>query len=308
MTSSTTIPTDQTPHRPWWLPSYRMKLGLAGVAFVLPALIFFAIFAFWPMLNAFYLSLFNYDMLTEKVWVGLSQYTNLFESATFRNSIRTTAIYAVSVSVPIWALSLFLAIMLNQKIRFRTFFRAIFFSPVIMPLVVLAIIWAFLYHPYGAFNSVIMSPFTDRYIPWLRSPQHAMIAVTIMAVWRATGYYSIIFLAGLQNIPREYYEAASIDGANNIQEFINITWPLLKPTTLFVVIVSVINALRHFDAIWIMTGGGPGDSTRILTVLIYETGLVFLRMGRASAMSVVLFLIIMTFTIIQLRFFRGEVN
>lgn len=308
MTISTSIPTDKAHRRTWWALSYRTKLGLAGFLFVLPALAFFVIFAFWPMLNAFYLSLFNYDMLTDKVWVGLSQYTNLFESATFRNSLKTTALYAISVSVPIWILSLFLAILLNQKIRLRTLFRAVFFSPVIMPLVVLAIIWTFLYHPYGAFNSIIMSPFTTKLIPWLRSPQYALTAVTIMAVWRATGYYAIIFLAGLQNIPREFYEAARIDGANGVQEFIHITWPLLKPTTLFVVIVSMINALRHFDAIWIMTGGGPGDATRILTVLIYETGLVFLRMGRASAMSVVLFLFIMTFTIVQLRFFRAEVN
>lgn len=308
MADTASVSANLSHRRPWWALRYHQKLAITGFLFILPALAFFAVFAFWPMLNAFYLSLFDYDMLTPKEWVGISQYTDLFASDTFRNSLKTTIVYAFAVSIPIWILSLGIAILLNQKIHIRTFFRAVFFSPVVMPLIVLAIIWTFLYHPYGAFNSIVMSPFTDKYIPWLKSPQYALIAVSIMAIWRATGYYAVIFLAGLQNIPREFYEAASIDGANSWQLFRNITWPLLKPTTLFVVIVSVINALRHFDAIWVMTGGGPGDATRVLSVLIYETGLVFLRMGRASAMSVVLFLFIMIFTVFQLRLFRGEVN
>lgn len=286
---------------------YRLRLSLTGVLFILPALIYFSVFAFWPMINAFHLSLHEYDLLSEKRYVGFQQYERLFRSQPFLNSVKTTALYAFGVSAPIWGLSMFLALLLNQSIRLRTFFRTVFFAPIVMPLVVLAIVWTLLYHPFGPINSVILAPFTNnQMIPWLNSNQYALLAVIIMAIWRATGYYAVIFLAGLQNIPTEYYEAARIDGAGTMQIFRFITWPLLRPTTLFVVVVSLINALRHFDAIWIMTGGGPGDATTVLSVLIYETGWVFLEMGRASAMSVILFLFAMGFTIVQLRLFRSN--
>jgi multiple sugar transport system permease protein len=290
--------------------TYRTRLAWTGFLFVLPAMVFFAIFAFWPMINAFYLSLFEYDMLTPKEFIGLGNYQDLLESTPFLNSLKTTAIYAFGVSIPIWVLSLLTAMLLNQKLRLRSLFRAVFFSPMVMPLVVLAVIWSLLYHPFGPINSVILSPFIKiGDLPaWLKSANHALIAVIIMAIWRATGYYAVVFLAGLQNIPNEYYEAAKLDGASAWAVFWNITWPLLRPTTLFVVVVSIINALRHFDAIWVMTGGGPGDATRVLAVLIYETGLSFFKMGKASAMSIVLFIFVMGFTIIQLRLFRSEVN
>jgi multiple sugar transport system permease protein len=286
--------------------TYRWRLSLTGALFILPALAYFALFAFWPMINAFYLSLHEYDLLSDKRWIGLANYQSLLNSPTFLSSLKTTAFYAFGVSVPIWVLSMILALLLNQNIRFRTFFRTIFFAPIVMPLVVLAIIWTLLYHPFGPINSVLLAPFTNQTIPWLNSSQHALLAVIIMAVWRAAGYYAVIFLAGLQNIPNEYYEAARIDGAGTWNLFARITWPLLRPTTLFVVVISIINALRHFDAIWIMTQGGPGDATRVLSVLIYETGWVFFQMGKASAMSVVLFVIAMGFTIIQLRLFRSN--
>jgi ABC-type sugar transport system permease subunit len=288
--------------------TYRNRLSVTGFLFVLPVLLYFAIFAFWPMINAFYLSLFNYDMLTPKEFIGLENYQSLLDSPTFLSSLKTTAIYAFGVSIPLWFFSLITAMLLNQKLRLRTLFRAIFFSPMVMPLVILAVIWSLLYHPFGPINSVILSIFTKDLPAWLKSGQHALLAVIIMAIWRATGYYAVVFLAGLQNVPNEFYEAAKLDGASGWAVFWNITWPLLRPTTLFVVVVSIINALRHFDAIWVMTGGGPGDATRVLAVLIYETGLTFLKMGKASAMSVVLFVFVMMFTVIQLRLFRSEVN
>jgi ABC-type sugar transport system permease subunit len=286
--------------------TYHTRQSLVGFLFLLPALIFFSVFAFWPMLNAAYLSLFDYDLLTPKQWVGLAQYQEVLTSATFLNSVKVTLVYALGVSVPIWVLSLLLAMFLNQNIRFRTFFRSVFFSPIVMPLIVLAIIWSLIYHPSGPFNSVILGPFGTPAIPWLNSTQHALPAVIIMAIWRAMGYYAVIFLAGLQTIPNEFYEAAKLDGAGQLDLFRWITWPLLRPTTLFVVIISFINALRHFDAIMVMTGGGPADATRVLAVLIYQTGLVFLRMGEAAAMSVLLFLGVLVFTLIQLRLFRSE--
>lgn len=288
-----------------WL-TYGRRLGFTGFFFVLPALIYFTLFAFYPMLNSIRLSFYSYNLLSPPRWIGFGNYEFLFGSRQFIESLGTTIVYAFGISVPIWVLSMILALMLNQNIRLRTFFRTVFFAPIVMPLVVLAIIWTLLYHPFGPINTVLLAPFTNQTIPWLNSNQHALLAVIILAIWRATGYYGVIYLAGLQNIPNEYYEAARLDGANNWQLFRFITFPLLRPTTLFVVVVSIINALRHFDVIWIMTGGGPGDATRVLSVLIYETGWIFLRMGRAAAMSVILFLLALAFTVVQMWFFRTQ--
>jgi multiple sugar transport system permease protein len=301
---SRALPTS-VPRRTVWL-TYRRRLALTGFLFVLPALLYFAVFAFYPMLNAFWLSLHDFDLLTPPRWVGLRQYELLFRNPAFLSALKTTAIYTFGVSVPVWVLSMGLALLLNQNIRFRTFWRSVIFAPIVMPLVVLAVIWTLLYHPFGPINSVVLAPFIKGSIPWLNSNQHALLAVIILAVWRATGYYAVIFLAGLQGIPNDYYEAARLDGAGTWALFRYITFPLLKPTTLFVVVISIINAMRHFDVIWIMTGGGPGDATHVLSVLIYETGWIFLRMGRASAMSVILFLVALVFTIIQLRLFRAN--
>lgn len=290
----------------WVNLTYRRRLALTGILFILPALLYFAVFAFVPMLSAFYHSLFNFDLfdIGNKTFVGLRQFERLLRNTTFLNSLRTTAFYAFGVSIPIWILSLLLALLLNQNIRFRTFFRTVFFAPIVMPLVVLAVIWTLLYHPAGPINSFLLSPFLTQTIPWLNRENTALLAVIIMAVWRATGYYGVIFLAGLQAIPNEFYEAARLDGAGTWALFRWITFPLLRPTTVFVVVVSIINALRHFDAIWIMTGGGPGNATRVLSVLIYETGLVNYALGVASAMSVILFLLALAFTVVQLRLFR----
>lgn len=294
----------RTASRSRWHWPYHRRLGFIGFLFILPAMLYFTAFAFYPMANAFWLSLHDYDLLSPPRWAGLRNYEFLMNSTPFMNSLRTTAIYAFGISVPIWIISLVLALILNQNIRFRTFFRTVFFAPIVMPLVVLAVIWTLLYHPFGPINSVVMAPLFNQTIPWLNSNQHALLAVVILAIWRAAGYYGVIFLAGLQSIPNEFYEAARLDGAGSWSLFRFITFPLLRPTTLFVVVVSIINALRHFDVIWIMTGGGPGDATRVLSVLIYETGWGFLRMGRASAMSVVLFSIALIFTVVQLRLLR----
>lgn len=286
--------------------TYQQRLSLTGFAFVLPALVFFAVFAFWPMLNAFYLSFFRYDLLSAPQWTGLANYVELANSSTFLHSLRLTGIYAIGYCVPIWVLALGLSLILNQPIRLRGFFRTVYFAPIVMPLVVLSVIWVLLYNTMGPINMSFTRPLFNKVIPWLSSQQYALPAVLVMAIWRATGYYAVIFLAGLQDIPREYYEAARLDGAGIWATFRHITWPLLKPTTAFVVIVSFISAIRHFDAIWVMTRGGPADATRILAVLIYETGWQFFRMGRAAAMSVVLFAAVLGLTIVQLRLLREE--
>jgi ABC-type sugar transport system permease subunit len=296
-----------TGRRTWWNGfSYQNRLSLTGFVFVLPALLYFAVFAFWPMLNALYLSFFRYDLLSPPEWVGPANYADLASSATFLNSLWLTGIYALGYLGPVLVLSLGLGMLLNLPIRFRTFFRTVYFAPIVMPLVVLSVIWTLLYTAMGPINIGFVQPLIGKVIPWLSMERYALPAVLIMAVWRAAGYYAVIFLVGLQNIPREYYEAARLDGAGTLARFRHITWPLLKPTTAFVVVLSFISAIRHFDAIWIMTRGGPVDATRILVVLIYETGWQFFKMGKAAAMSAILFVCVLALTVVQLRLFREE--
>src|SRR5208283_4861944 len=180
------------------------------------------------------------------------------------------------------------------------------FMPVVMPAVVMAVVWTFMYHQDGVINT-ILGWFGIGPVPWLRSSATALWAVILIGIWRATPYYMVIFLAGLQAIPTESYEAAEIDGASRWSVFWDITLPLLKPTTLLVMVMTVIVAMKVFAVPMIMTGGGPSDSTRVLPLFIYQTAFEFLDMGRAAAMSVFLFVAVMLFSVAQIRIFtRGE--
>jgi ABC-type sugar transport system permease subunit len=197
-------------------------------------------------------------------------------------------------------------VLFNREILAKNLFRSAAFMPVVMPAVVNAVVWTFMYHQDGVVNT-ILGWFGVDPIPWLRSSSTALWAVILIGIWRATPYYMVIFLAGLQAIPSEYYEAAQIDGASDWNAFWKITLPLLKPTTLLVMVMSVIVAMKVFAVPLIMTGGGPAGSTRVLPLFIYQTAFEFFDMGRAAAMSMFLFVAVMLFSVIQIRLFtRGE--
>ncbi|MCL4488648.1 MAG: sugar ABC transporter permease [Chloroflexi bacterium] len=282
------------------------KQALFGYAILLPAIAVIIFFRFFPMAQAFYISLTSYDLLSPPRFIGLANFADLVQDPTFLNSVQVSVAYVVFSVVPVWVLSLGLAMLFNRSIRAKNWFRAAAFMPVVMPAVVNAVVWTFMYQQDGVVNT-ILGWFGVDPIPWLRSSAWALWAVIIIGIWRATPYYMVIFLAGLQAIPEEYYEAAQIDGANAWQQFRGITLPLLQPTTMLVVVMSVIVALKVFAVPMIMTGGGPADATRVLPLFIYQTAFEFFKMGRAAAMSVFLFIAMMVFTIFQIRLFsRGE--
>ncbi len=282
------------------------KQALFGYAILLPAIAVIIFFRFFPMAQAFYISLTSYDLLSPPRFIGLANFADLVQDPTFLNSVQVSVAYVVFSVVPVWVLSLGLAMLFNRSIRAKNWFRAAAFMPVVMPAVVNAVVWTFMYQQDGVVNT-ILGWFGLDPIPWLRSSAWALWAVIIIGIWRATPYYMVIFLAGLQAIPEEYYEAAQIDGANAWQQFRGITLPLLQPTTMLVVVMSVIVALKVFAVPMIMTGGGPADATRVLPLFIYQTAFEFFKMGRAAAMSVFLFIAMMVFTIFQIRLFsRGE--
>jgi multiple sugar transport system permease protein len=289
-----------------------MRLGLSSkqalfaYAIILPTLAILAIFRFLPMLEAFYLSLTQYDLVHPPKYIGLANFVDLIEDPLFLKSARVSISYVVFSVVPVLPLSLGLAVLFNRSLWIKNLLRSAIFMPVVMPAVVMAVVWTFMYQQDGVINT-ILGWFGIDPIAWLRSSASALWAVILIGIWRATPYYMVIFLAGLQAIPADYYDAAKIDGAGGWASFWHITLPLLKPTTLLVVVMNVIVAMKVFAVPLIMTNGGPADATRVLPLFIYQTAFEFFDMGRAAAMSVFLFVAVMLFSFVQVRMFtRGE--
>ena len=290
----------------------RLRVGLAvkqaafGYAILFPTLAILFIFRFLPMIEAFVISFSKYDLIHPAQFVGFANFVDLIHDPLFLNSARISLTYVVFSVLPVWPLSLGLAVLFNRGLFLKNLLRSAVFMPVVMPAVVMAVVWTFMYQQDGVLNTILGWVGIDP-IPWLRSSSTALPAVILIGIWRATPYYMVIFLAGLQAIPTEYYEAAEIDGASRWSIFWDITLPLLKPTTLLVMVMTVIVAMKVFAVPMIMTGGGPSDSTRVLPLFIYQTAFEFFDMGRAAAMSVFLFVAVMLFSVAQIRIFtRGE--
>lgn len=270
---------------------------------MLPALAILAVFNFFPVAYAFYISFFDYDLISPPNFIGLDNYRSLLRDDAFMNSLRVTIVYVFGTCVPLWGLSLGLAMLLVRASVFSSLWRTLLFLPTVLPLVSVALVWKLLFNTSGLVNG-ILGIFGIDPVPWLTSAQYAPWALIGMSWWHAASYYMVIFLVGLLAIPAEYYEAAALDGAGPLARFRYITLPLLRTTFLLVVVISIINGLRTFVFQYVVTGGGPGNSTQILTLLIYQSAFDFLQMGRAAAISVVLFLFILAFSVVQLYLFR----
>lgn len=284
------------------------RRALAGYGFVAPAIVFLIGFALLPFLFTVYVSLHDWNMLTPPTTMpfrGLDNYRYLLlEDPLFRQTFANTLVFAVGNVAISSVLALGVALVLNSDTRFRTFWRALYFLPYVTSSVAISIVWANLYHPsYGLFNGILelLGLPTQRFVASLEGAMPSVIAV---AVWHAAGYYMIIFLAGLQSIPLEFYEAAKVDGANAWQRFRAITLPLLRPTLLFVAVVNTLGSLQVFDLVYVLTNGGPVNETNTVVLYMYQTAFNFTRMGRASAMAVLLFLVILVVTLVQLRLLR----
>lgn len=288
--------------------SYMFERRLAAYLFVLPSLLFLAVFVIYPIISAFYLSLHRYNLLEPPVWDGLNRYRLLVEDPRFFKALGNTFLFAV-MTVPVGtAISLLLAVLINQSLRGIYFFRTAYYLPVVTSFVAVSFIWLWIYEPqFGVLNQLLERVGLPTFA-WLRDPGTAMLSIAILSVWKNAGYNMIIFLAGLQGIPQYLYEAAEIDGASAVQRFWHVTVPMLSPTTFFVFVVYFIGALQMFTQSWIMTQGGPLDSTLTVVYLIYQNGFEFLKMGSAAAMSVVLFLFISVVTYLNTRIIRYETH
>ena len=272
-----------------------------------PSFVVFAVFAVYPIFYSLYLSFFNVSLIaTTKRYVGFGNYTTLLNNPTFRKAVVNTLHYTVGV-VPIGIfLALVIAVLLNNKLRFLSFFRSAFFTPVITSMVAVSLVWTWMLEPnYGLINSLLLKiGITGP--GWLTDPKWAMTSVIILSIWKNLGYNMVIFLAGLQDISTEVYESAQIDGATPIQSFFRITIPMMKPTLGFATIMSIMASMKVFGQIYVMTGGGPANSTMVVVYYLYQQAFEFYRTGYASAVAWVLFAVILVFTIIQMRFFRTD--
>lgn len=282
------------------------RRSIYGIMFVAPALLFFLAFNLYPTINGFYLSLTEYSLLKPPRWIGFANYTAMADDALFRQALGVTAVFVVGSVVPKTILSLLIALVFIGNFRGREWFKTLYFTPTLLSGVVISLVWKLLADPQGLLN-VVLSPFTHgQKLFWLADSRLSPALIITVDNWAGIPFYMMIWIAGLVGIPREFYEAALIDGGGRVQAFFNVTLPLLKPTALFVLVISSISAFQAFTLQYVMTRGGPNNHTTTIALLVYKYAFNFYRMGAAAAVSVVMFFIIIVLTIIQVRWIRSE--
>ena len=280
--------------------------------FLLPALVGAGLFLIYPIIEAFRLSFTDYAGFAQPSYVGFENYINLLTNPRFWHVLSVTFRYTAIVVIVITILAFFEALLFNSRIPGNAVFRAICYIPVVTSFVLVATIWKFIFHSKGLLNSLLIwlgIVDTQHAVRWLLDPGIALWAVALVTVWRAISYYGIIYLAGLQSIPQELVDAARVDGASDWHVTRYITLPLVKPYMVVVVVIATIGAMKVFDEIYILTGGGPALSTMTLNYLIYKEGFTFFHMGYASAAGILLLIIVMVISILNIGLFeRGAVE
>ena len=287
--------------------SYKRGDFLSAFLFLSPTLVIFTTFILFPVFFSFYLSFHSWNMFSgATTFIGLENYTRMFQSSEFWQVLGNTAVYTIG-TIPInMALSLWVAHILNKKLVGRKFLRTAFFAPVISP-VAAAVIWRWMYDPnFGLINYSISFLGIDA-VNWLNEPTAAMFALIIMGVWKTFGINMVLFSAGLQGIPDNYFEAAELDGAGKWAKFWHITIPMLAPTTFFILIMSMISSFQVFDIVYVLTSGGPMGSTKVLVFYVYEYAFKFFEMGYASAISYFLIAVLFVLTMAQVKYLKSKV-
>lgn len=279
----------------------KRKNTLTALSFIAPNFIGFFLFTLVPVVFSLILAFMEWDSFRSPEFVGMKNFSKMLGDDTFWISLKNTFLYTIGVVPLTLVCSLGLAILLNKKVRGMKFFRTAFFFPYVTSLVAIAVVWNMLFHPTMGPINQFLKFFIENPPGWTSSSDWALTAIIIVSVWRGMGYYMILYLAGLQSVPKELYEAASIDGANKWQQFRNVTLPSLRPTTFFVSIMLVINCFKIFDLVQVMTAGGPGRATNVLVYQIYNEAFVKFNFGYASAIAMVLFVIVLGITVIQFK-------
>ncbi len=286
----------------------KRRANLVAFSFIAPNFLGFAVFTLGPIIFAFILAFMHWDGSNPIEFAGLANFFELFRDRAFQAAFWNTIIYTV-FSVPLtMACSLGLAMLLNKKIFGRDFFRAAMFFPYVASLVAAAVVWNMLFNPeMGPINMILYTFGVDpKDLPgWAADKDWAMVTIILFGIWKQAGYFMVIYLAGLQGVNRELYEAADLDGANAWQKFWNVTLPQLAPTTFFVSVMLTINSFKVFDQVYMITQGGPGTSTLVLVYHIYNEAFISWDLGYSSMVALVLFVLVLAVTLIQFRYSRS---
>lgn len=282
----------------------RHREALFGFLFIAPWIFGFLVFTAGPMIASLVLSFTDWSILGSASWVGTHNYTALVKDPLFWTTIRVTFIFGV-ISVPLDVLaSLLLALLLNQRFRGRAVFRALFYLPELVPSVATSVLWIWSYNTqFGIFN-YLLGRLGIPPIPWLEDPRWVIPSFIILSLWTSGGSRMIIFLAGLQTVPRDLLEAAHLDGANAWARFRHVTLPMMSPVLFFNLILTTIGAFQVFTSAYVMTNGGPANASLFYVLYLYRNAFQYMQMGYASALAWVLFLILLVFTLLQFRIMR----
>jgi putative chitobiose transport system permease protein len=275
--------------------------------FLLPALLILTLTVFWPALQAFFLSftLYEFDITQPPRWIGVANFQRLWRDPVFWKTLTNTLIYLVGVVPILTVVPLGLAILVNRRIPGISWFRAAYYTPVVISMVVAGIAWRWLYAENGLLNQLLRGTnLSEDGLPWLTSPNFALYSVMAVTVWKGLGYYMVIYLAGLQGIPAELYEAGAIDGSDGWQKHWDITIPLMRPYLLLVAVISAISATKVFEEVYIMTKGQPLNSSKTLVYYVYEQAFENLEISYACTVGLVMFLVILTLSLLRIAVSR----
>ncbi|MBD2462714.1 sugar ABC transporter permease [Oscillatoria sp. FACHB-1407] len=285
----------------------KLRQRLTPYLFLLPALVVLSLTVFYPALQAFYLSFtrYEFDLTQPPIWVGSENLQTLLKDEIFWKTLINTLIYLVGVVPILVTVPLGLAILVNRVLPGMHWFRAAYYTPVVISMVVAGIAWRWLYSETGLLNQLLRAlNLSEEGIPWLTSPKFALFSVMAVTIWKGLGYYMVIYLAGLQSIPADLYEAAAIDGSDGWQKHWDITIPLMRPYLFLVAVISAISATKVFEEVYIMTQGGPRNSSKTIVYYVYEKAFQDLEMSYACAVGLVLFLLILSLSVVRLMLNR----
>lgn len=291
------------------MKNYKFK-NLGNIClFVLPAFIPLCVFWLYPICKAIWISFTNSDFMSPTYQiVGLENYLSVFQDSRFYEALINTIVFTVGTLVPTIVFGLLLALALSKKFHGSEVLKFIIFSPWITPTVAISIVWTWIFQPNNGLANQILNFFSLPGLKWISSSQTAMLSVIIVTVWKSLGYAMIFYLSALEKVPKDLYEASSIDGAHVIRQFFDITLPSISPTTFFLTIITMINSLQAYDQIQILTQGGPSGSTRTLLYMYYQLGFQEFSMGKASAIAVIMMIITVALSIFQFKYSKKWVN